>query len=110
MKSLKNLIKEYIMTRRKQKSKISFYNSIIIQLQTFKENLCQKTYTFGNFIDELRNILTPTQVAKVILGLEKYHKEFSVSNVQKQFEDEFDTIVKQEEWQFDDTVSKKVHI
>ncbi|CAD8194109.1 unnamed protein product [Paramecium octaurelia] len=85
---------------------------IIEQLQTVKVNLYQKTYSFGNFIDELRNIFTPTQVSKLILGLEKnkYSKEFSVLNMQKQFEDEFDTIDKQEEWQFDDTVSKKIHI
>ncbi|CAD8103769.1 unnamed protein product [Paramecium primaurelia] len=105
MKSLKILYKNIQSDKEK-------LQDIIIQLQNVTENLQQQTNSIGNFIDEMRNILTPTQVAKFLLGIEKnkFQKEFRLSNFCKQFEDEFDTDIKQEELQFDDILQKKIHI
>ncbi|CAD8114690.1 unnamed protein product [Paramecium primaurelia] len=105
MKSLKKSYKRIQSDKEK-------LEDIIKKFQTVKENLYQKTNSLENFIDEMRSILTPTQVAKFLLGLEKnkFQKELSMSNLWKQFEDEFDIEIKQEECQFDDTVIKKVHL
>ncbi|CAD8209350.1 unnamed protein product [Paramecium octaurelia] len=105
MKSLKKSYKRIQSDKEK-------LEDIIKQFQTVKENLYQKTNSLENFIDEMRSILTPTQVAKFLLGLEKnkFQKELSMSNLWRQFEDEFDTEIKEEECQFEDTVTKKVHL
>ncbi|CAD8127379.1 unnamed protein product [Paramecium sonneborni] len=105
MKSLKKSYKRIQSDKEK-------LEDIIKQLQTVKENLYQRTNSLENFIDEMRSILTPIQVAKFLLGLEKnkFQKELNISNLWKQLDDEYDTEIKEEDCNFYDTVSKKVQI
>ncbi|CAD8128080.1 unnamed protein product [Paramecium sonneborni] len=102
MKSLKKSYQNIEQDREQLKE-------IIKQLQNVKENLDQKTNSLENFIDDLRKILTPIQVAKFLLGLEKnkFQKEFNIQILGKDFEVEYDTEIKEGDY---DTVLKKVQI
>ncbi|CAD8103216.1 unnamed protein product [Paramecium primaurelia] len=101
----KSLKKQYKRIRQ-DKDKLE---QLIKQFQNVKDNLYSKTHQLENFIDELRGILTPTQIGTFLIGLEKnkYQKEMSISNLWKIFDEEFETEVKEEDSQQQDTQQKK---
>ncbi|CAD8192837.1 unnamed protein product [Paramecium octaurelia] len=117
-----NLSKEINLTEVQNKSLKKQYKRIqsdkdkleqlIKQFQTVKDNLQSKTHQLENFIDELRGILTPTQIATFLIGLEKnkFQKEMSISNLWKIFDEEFETEVKEEDSPQQDTQQKKIHL
>lgn len=45
--------------------------SLLVKFADIREQLYLKTSHVENFVDELRNILTPAQTAKFLIGLER---------------------------------------
>ncbi|CAD8093088.1 unnamed protein product [Paramecium primaurelia] len=89
---------------------------ILTQFQEIKEQLYNKTSQVENFIDELRNILNPTQVGKFLIGLEKnkFRREMTISKIWNIFDDhseddEVDVEVKEED-SVEEQTRKKVQI
>ncbi|CAD8198269.1 unnamed protein product [Paramecium octaurelia] len=89
---------------------------ILTQFQEIKEQLYNKTSQVENFIDELRNILTPTQVGKFLIGLEKnkFRREMTISKIWNIFDDQSDDEEEEVEVKEEDSVEepakKKVQI
>ncbi|CAD8175565.1 unnamed protein product [Paramecium pentaurelia] len=89
---------------------------ILSQFQEIKEQLYNKTSQVENFVDELRNILNPTQVGKFLIGLEKnkFRREMAISKIWNIFDDhsedeEVDVEVKEED-SIEEPARKKIQI
>ncbi|KAM3130961.1 hypothetical protein pb186bvf_016984 [Paramecium bursaria] len=87
---------------------------LLKQFCDIKEQLYTKTSQLENFIDELRNTLSPVQVAKFLIGLEKnkYRKEMSINKLWDIFDgpSENDDDIKEEDSEDEFQQQKKVHI
>lgn len=47
------------------------FNSLFLQFDEIKENIEKETFTLENGLDDLRNIITPKQIGKFLLEVEK---------------------------------------
>ncbi|CAD8188736.1 unnamed protein product [Paramecium octaurelia] len=89
---------------------------ILSQFQEIKEQLYNKTSQVENFVDELRNILNPTQVGKFLIGLEKnkFKREMAISKIWNIFDDQSDDeegdVEVKEEDSIEEPAKKKVQI
>ena len=54
--------------------KIGFSIRFFIQLDEIKENIEKETFNLENGLDDLRNIITPKQIGKFLLEVEKVSK------------------------------------